>query len=109
MAKGGKREGAGRKPKGLGTREAIQRAKEAIETHAFESIDYTVNGALHKKERLILLLDKLYELAIKGDSVAIKEYFNRSLGLPRQQMELMGGGNPLEVRIIAPKEGILGN
>lgn len=63
-----------------------------LEQASEESID----GFKTKKE---ILVDKIFELALKGDIVAIKEVLNRMDGSPRQSTDVTSGGEPLPTPI----------
>ena len=75
---GGKRGNSGRKP--LLGKEKLEEVKNLITEHGSE-ID-----PLKKKERILVLLDTLYQLGIKGNPMAIKEYFDRQLGKSKQPL-----------------------
>ena len=91
--KGGARPGAGRRPLGQGTLDKIAEVKRLVDEHATTEHPYSFNGQVEKKMRVLLLLDKLFAMAVKGegDVVAIKEYLNRTIGMPKQSLEHSGG------------------
>lgn len=84
IGNGGKRPGAGRKP--LLSKEEIDKVKEIIGQHGVEVDD------LKKKERILVLLDKLYEAGMKGNIFAIKEYLDRQLGKSKDSIDITSKG-----------------
>jgi hypothetical protein len=90
---GGKRPGSGRK-KILERQEVLQMMEE-IKFHGLK-VD-----AKTKKTRIMLILDKLYELGMNKNNVrAIQEYLNRQLGQANESITFAGDkDNPVEVKI----------
>lgn len=75
---GGKRGNSGRKP--LLGKEKLEEVKSLIAEHGSQ-ID-----PIKKKERVLVLLDTLYQLGVKGNPSAIKEYLDRQLGKSKQAL-----------------------
>ena len=91
MAKGGKREGSGRK-KGVFTIER-EKMKEYIATRIAENGD--------------ALISVLLEKALTGDIPAIKELFDRGFGKAPQATDITSGGekiNSVLVRFLDGKD-----
>jgi hypothetical protein len=88
---GGYRPGSGRPKKEvkLETIAGIDIQKE-IEKHGFDEVEIQVGGKIEKKMRILVLLSKLFELGMKGDAKAIKEYFDRQLGRAKQSIDMKG-------------------
>lgn len=78
---GGRRKGSGRKP--LLNKEDLERVQELIGQHGAEVDPNT------KQERILSLLDVLYEEGSTNRNIAaIKEYFDRQMGKPKQSVDL---------------------
>lgn len=89
---GGKRENSGRKP--LIPKEELEIVRNMIAQHGAEQDD------LQKKERLLVLLDKLYKLGTEGNVMAIKEYLDRQLGKAKERIEVSGDEEkPLKINV----------
>lgn len=88
---GGKRQGSGRKKKDKKIEEIISiDIQKEIEKHGFDEVEIQVGGKIEKKMRILVLLSKLFELGMKGDAKAIKEYFDRQLGKAKQSIDMKG-------------------
>jgi hypothetical protein len=61
-----------------------------------EASEEALESGKTKKE---ILVDKIFELALKGDMMAIKEVFNRMDGLPAKSVDVTTGNEPLPVPI----------
>jgi hypothetical protein len=90
---GGAREGAGRKP--LEERERLNTLKDQAELHALEEVEVAiVEGGVTKAvkmQRAHALLDVLFSEGLKRKNIsAIKEYFDRTRGKARQEVDLSG-------------------
>jgi len=82
---GGYRPGSGRKP--LMDKKEIERVKGLISQHGLQ-ID---ESDLHKRTRMLRLLDTLYEKGVnKQDVAAIREYLDRQLGKSKEHVEHTG-------------------
>ena len=79
---GGRREGSGRKP--LMNREDMELVNSLIAQHGAEP-DETDQ---QKRERLLILMDKLYEEGKKGNVPAIKEYVDRMMGKSKERIDV---------------------
>ena len=86
---GGKRDGSGRKP--LLDKEEILRVKELLSQHSAE-VDET---DLEKRERVLVLMDKLYEEGKAGNIMAIKEYLDRQMGKAKDNLDITTGGEKI--------------
>ena len=94
---GGKRPGAGRKPK----KETLEKRglAEEMEAHLWETVEVIVKNrqtgatTTEKRTRFRAMLDTLAEKGIKDKDVpAIKEYFDRTTGKPAQQIAMKHSG-----------------
>lgn len=79
---GGSRANSGRKP--IIPKEELEIVRGLINQHGSE-IDENSD-----KERLLVLLDKLYDLGVKGNVLAIREYLDRQLGKSKERVEVSG-------------------
>jgi hypothetical protein len=96
---GGHREGSGRKP--LLNKAEIERVKTLIAQHGLQIDD----SDLHKRTRLLRLLDVLYEKGVsKQDTQAIKEYLDRQLGKSKELVE-HSGNLPFTLTIVQKDGG----
>lgn len=86
---GGARINSGRKP--LLNKAALEEVKLIISQHLAE-ID---ENDLQKRERILVLLDILYEEGKKGNISAIKEYFDRQMGKVQDKLDVTSDGKPL--------------
>lgn len=90
---GGAREGSGRKKNE--DRERLNTLKDEAELHAMAEVNVAVTegGVVKsvKKQRAHALLDVLFTEGLKHKSIpAIKEYFDRTRGKARQEVDLSG-------------------
>ncbi len=77
---GGKRNNSGRKPDI--EKIELENIKEKISQHGI------TNDEKEKKERILVLLDKLFEKGKEGNIKAIKEYFDRQLGKSKETKDI---------------------
>lgn len=77
---GGKRENSGRKP--MLNKEDLDRVKLLLAEHG------ATEDKLENKERLLVLMDRLYEEGKKGNIPAIKEYIDRQLGKSKESVDV---------------------
>lgn len=84
LKNGGARKGAGR-PKHA-DKITVKAMKKLLEEHGLTEIDVKVGntGAVKRQARTLFVFDKLFELAMKGDIKAAKEYLDRLLGKAQQ-------------------------
>jgi len=75
---GGKREGAGRKP--LLNQADLALVKTLIGQHGSEL------DPLKKKEKVLVLMDVLYQEGQKGNIIAVKEYLDRQMGKSKESI-----------------------
>lgn len=106
---GGARPGAGRKKK-IGSKD-FRTIQEMCENHALETVEVKIidrrtrKTTTKKMTRTQALLDVLYNKGITNkDTPAIKEYFDRTMGRARQQVEFSGKIKTEEQRIPGKKE-----
>lgn len=95
--RGGRREGAGRKP--LIDKSALEELKEEIANHGV-----TLVGG---KKRILILLDKLFEKGSKGDIACIKEYLDRQLGKAKESIDHTSKGKTINPYSDAQVERII--
>jgi len=80
---GGARKGAGRKPKP--ELEAVRLMKEEIKNFG------VANDPIAKKQRIKMILEKLYSLGInEGNVPALKELLDRLIGKAKEHKEIEG-------------------
>lgn len=90
---GGARENSGRKP--LLNKEDLAHVKDLLSQHGSE-ID-----PLKQKERLLVLMDKLYDAGVKdGNIPAIKEYLDRMMGKSKESLDIKSDGERIIPQII---------
>jgi hypothetical protein len=77
---GGARPGSGRKP--LMGREEVEAVKKLLAQHGMEIDEKT------GKERLLVMMEKLYEMGITGNVQAVKEYCDRMLGKSKESVDV---------------------
>jgi hypothetical protein len=97
--RGGKREGSGRKP--LIDKKLLEEIKAKISSHGSDEIEFANNkGKIVKKSRVLLLLDKLFQLGYEENNVpAIKEYLDRVIHKAVQPIEGTGEDGEICIKL----------
>lgn len=97
--RGGKREGSGRKP--LLDKKILEEIKGKISSHGSDEVEFTNNqGKIVKKSRVLLLLDKLFQLGYEENNVpAIKEYLDRVIHKAVQPIEGTGEDGEICIKL----------
>lgn len=91
---GGKRNGSGRRP--LLNQKDLEKVQELVSQHSAE-VDET---DLEKRERVLVLLEKLYEEGKKGNVQAIKEYLDRQMGKSKESIDLTSKGKQIAMPVL---------
>jgi predicted AAA+ superfamily ATPase len=90
---GGARPGSGRKKNLLAEiiKGDLEEVKKRISTHAIQLVQ-TRKG---QKERILVILDKLYFLASHNNVKAMKEYLDRTIGKAKESVDITTGGDKM--------------
>ena len=85
---GGTREGAGRKPSV--EKFELAELKEKVMRHGIEEVEgfKWLKGMIGKKGRVLMLLERLFDLGMGGNVLAAREYLVRTLGQPREVIDI---------------------
>ena len=99
---GGFRPGSGRKP--LLSPEALDEVRELVAQHSAE-VDETDK---EKRQRVLILMEKLYEYGKKGNIAAVREYLDRQMGKSKESFDITTKGKALPVLVQFMKENETG-